>query len=89
MIQGITVEYEKRQLQCLACRQKDISQGQMVYLDHCKHTFHICCLIDYGCLHGIQCPECKEKVEDIRLSLAVAYKKQDTLQFIHELLPDK
>ncbi len=85
--QGITVEYENKQMYCMSCDQHDVSDGKMAYLNDCKHTYHISCLIDYASANNIcHCPQCKVDIQDIRLSLAIAYNQQDTQKFINALL---
>lgn len=83
--QGITMIYRKDIKRCHLCHCVTESNGEMGYLSKCNHTYHIACLIDYACDNNMVCPECNEEFKDARLSLAVAYKTEDTQRFIRIL----
>lgn len=85
-IQGLTVNYTNDILQCGICQYIEESDGNIAVTNNCKHTFHICCLINkLPDSDNIYCPICNEKIYDIRLSLALAYKNNDTQKFINIL----
>jgi hypothetical protein len=59
-----------------------ISSNAMLSLNDCKHAYHTSCLIEYACKNGKECPMCKKKIDDIRLSVAVAFERQSTNELI-------
>ena len=81
----MNVIYEADYNRCQICHCVDESNGKFVCLSHCKHTYHITCLIDYSSNNSMKCPECNPKFYDVRLSLAVAYNRSDTQGFINVL----
>jgi hypothetical protein len=83
--QSLDVIYDKDITRCLLCHCVEESCGAMAEMSECKHTYHISCLIDYACVNAMKCPECNNKFYDLRLSLAVAYKREDTQSFINIL----
>jgi hypothetical protein len=85
LCQGMNVIYEADYNRCQICHCVDESNGKFVCLSDCNHTYHIGCLIDYSCNNDMKCPKCNTKFYDIRLSLAVAYKRGDTQGFINVL----
>lgn len=85
--QLLNVIYDKDITRCQLCHCVQESNGSMLSMQTCKHTFHICCLIDYACVNYMQCPVCDMMFDDLRLSLAVAYKQRDTGSFL-DILAD-
>jgi hypothetical protein len=83
--QGMNVIYEHEFTRCQLCHCVSESDGKFICMHECKHTFHIACLIDYASNNDMKCPACECKFHDYRLSLAVAYKKGDTQDFINVL----
>lgn len=71
---------------CELCHTAD--HNKMVSLDMCKHKYHICCLIDHIVdknLSSIRCPKCGISIIDIRLSIAVSFKRNNIQELIQSL----
>lgn len=83
--QTLTVIYNDEISQCEYCNKQEASNGSIVSLDECKHTFHICCLIHHSSEHGIKCPICNTKINDMRLSIAVSFKRNSLQELISTL----
>jgi hypothetical protein len=56
--------------------------NDMLSLNDCKHTYHTSCLIEHVCKNGKECPICKKKIDDIRLSVAVAFQRHSINELI-------
>lgn len=80
-MQTISVEYSDKLISCQLCN------GNYIYMNNCNHSFHVLCLINDAYLSAkMLCPCCNLPYNDLRLSLAVAYKKQDTQLFLKTLI---
>jgi hypothetical protein len=92
VIQGITVDYTNNLLTCQLCNKHAPSHGGMLQMDKCGHIYHIQCIIHAidekhdNDVNVMQCPCCQHKFQDTRLTLAIAYKRQDTQLFTNTLL---
>ena len=84
--QGLDVIYTNDIIRCQLCHCIAESNGNMTMMQHCKHSYHIKCLIEYCSNNSMICPECSMKFDDIRISLAVAYSKNDTQSFLDVLM---
>ena len=85
--QSIIVDYTDTIVTCELCQESNMCKGNILKMEKCHHIFHISCLINYACCqNNYLCPICTYPYDDIRLSLAVAYKKKDTQDFIQALL---
>jgi hypothetical protein len=84
-MQELNVIYDNDITRCHICHCVHESNGCMISMSACKHTFHISCLIDYVNIDTMFCPECNEVFTDIRLSLAVACKRGDIQSFVNIL----
>lgn len=85
-VQSISVDYTNRLFTCLLCQSNESSCGTFMTMSSCNHSFHINCIIDQTSLHNMICPVCDQEFYDIRVSLALAYKQQDTQAFLQQLL---
>jgi hypothetical protein len=85
--QSIIVDYSDTVVTCELCQESNMCKGTIIKMEKCHHIFDISCLISYACeKHNYLCPICAYAYDDIRVSLAVAYKKQNTQEFIEALL---
>jgi hypothetical protein len=85
--QSIIVDYSDIVVTCELCQESNMCKGNIIKMEKCHHIFDISCLINYACCKNkFLCPICIYPYEDIRISLAVAYKKQNTQEFIEALL---
>lgn len=85
--QSIIVDYTDVIATCELCQDSNMCKGTIIKMEKCHHIFDISCLINYVCeQNNYLCPICLQPYYDIRVSLAVAYKKQDTQEFIQALL---
>ncbi len=86
-MQTISVEYSDKLISCQLCNLCSESNGNYIYMNNCNHSFHVLCLINDAYLSAkMLCPCCNLPYNDLRLSLAVAYKKQDTQLFLKTLI---
>jgi hypothetical protein len=75
--QTISVEYSDKLMSCQLCNLCSESNGNYTYMNNCNHSFHVLCLIDNAYLSSkMICPCCNMPYNDLRLSLAVAYKNK-------------
>lgn len=81
--QTITVFYDNEPIMCELCNINEKSNGNMCILDICKHQYHIKCLIK-NCKK--ECPKCNISINDIRLSIAIAFQKNNVNDLIQSLL---
>lgn len=72
-IQQINVEYDEIIMRCQLCHCVEESNGTMISMCKCNHTYHISCLIKYCVKNEIKCPECDQKFYDSRLAIALAF----------------
>lgn len=85
---SLTVEYNDDIIQCQQCRIQECSHGKICKVNDCGHTFHITYMIKYASHNRLECPLCKNKVDDIRLSIAIAFQKQNHQELIQILIED-
>jgi hypothetical protein len=85
MGQNLNVDYTANVILCQICNKFSESNGDIVTTNNCKHAFHISCLINHASTASTYCPCCREPYYDIRILLAVAYKKRDTQLFLNVL----
>jgi hypothetical protein len=81
--QTITVYYDNESITCQLCNINEKSNGSMCILDTCKHQYHIKCLIQ-NCKK--ECPKCNIAINDIRLSIAIAFQKHNTSELLDVLV---
>lgn len=81
-VQSVTVVYTDDVLQCGICSESHQSNGKMIILDNCNHTFDLSCLIQYASYNKIKCPICGIAINDIRLSIAVAFQKNSLTELV-------
>lgn len=72
---SITVVEETGGIICGLWDEDSHATRDIISLDNCGHIYHIKCIIKYAEKHRIECPKCKYKLNDIRLSIALAFKK--------------
>ena len=82
----MTVHYKNDIMRCQLCHCVEESNGSMISLNNCLHTYHISCLIDYAYVNKNLCPECNEPYNDIRFNIALAFKRQSLLELQYALI---
>ncbi len=86
MSQGIEVIYSNETVKCLICNKEEKSNGKMFIMKNCKHHYHISCILDHVIYKDKLCPVCHNSFDDIRISIATAFRKNNLQELIDVLL---
>ncbi len=85
MAQNIEVIYTNDIVKCSLCNKEEQSNGKICVMSNCKHHYHISCIIDHVIYKDKLCPICHNSFDDIRISIAIAFKKNSLTELIDVL----